>query len=261
MSDSIGNYETIRVQPHHGGQIVTIKLASPPGNVLEARMMAEICGCLDTLGQDRNLKALVFEGEGKHFCFGASVPEHVKEKAPEMISAFHGMFKKLLALKIPTIAVVRGQCLGGGMELASFCSFIIAEPSAKFGQPEIQLAVFPPVAALILPRIIGQLRADDLVLTGRTIDATTAREWGLVHTVADDAAKALDEFVEQHILPKSALSLKFACRAVRNGWYKNLESELDEMEDLYVNQLMDTFDANEGIGAFLEKRAPEWRNQ
>ena len=164
------------------------------------------------------------------------------------------------ALRGP-VAVVRGQCLGGGMELASFCSFIIAEPSAKFGQPEIQLAVFPPVAALILPKIVGQLRADDLVMTGRTIDAATAKEWGLVNTVTEDAAKTLDEFIEQHILPKSAQSLRYANRAVRSSWYKNLPAELDEMEHLYVKELMETFDANEGINAFLEKRAPEWRNK
>lgn len=260
MPDSIGNYEKIRVQYHHDGQMLSIRLASPPGNVLDAQMMGEIGACLDDEARDPRVKALVFQGDGKHFCFGASVPEHIKEKAPEMISGFHGMFKKLLSVQIPTIALVRGQCLGGGMELASFCSFIIAEPSAKFGQPEIQLAVFPPVAALLLPRIVGQLRADDLVLTGRTIDATTAHQWGLVHTVAEDASKELDDFLEQHILPKSARSLKFANIAVRSSWYKNLAKELDEMEHLYVKELMETFDANEGINAFLQKRAPEWKN-
>jgi cyclohexa-1,5-dienecarbonyl-CoA hydratase len=177
-----------------------------------------------------------------------------------MISGFHGLFKKLLGCQIPIIALVRGQCLGGGMELALFSNFIFAEPSAKFGQPEIQLAVFPPVAALLLPEIVGQLRADDLVLTGRSIDAATAQAWGLVHEVAENGQEALEAFLQKQILPKSASSLRMANRAVRSSWYRDLGERLDEMERLYVNELMETEDANEGIGAFLEKRKPSWKN-
>ena len=224
-------------------------------------LMGEIVACLDREGSDERLKAIVFKAEGKHFCFGASVAEHQKGQAPEMIRGFHTMFKKLLKCRVPTAAVVRGQCLGGGMELVSFLSFIIAESSAKFGQPEIQLGVFPPVAALILPEIVGQLRADDLVITGRSIDAATAREWGLVSQVAEDGEQALEDLLEKHILPRSASSLRFASEAVRSSWHERLPERLDNMERLYVAKLMETHDANEGIASFLEKRTPEWKNR
>ena len=146
------------------------------------------------------------------------------------------------------------------MELAGFCNFIIAQPSARFGQPEISLGVFPPVAAVIFPSIIGQLRADDLILTGRSIDAQTAHNWGLVHEVAEDANEAVEKFITKRILPKSASSLKHAVRAARSGWITTLGVKLDEMEHLYVKELMETADANEGITSFLEKRTPIWKN-
>ena len=254
--------EKIKVRREHDGQVLRIVLAAPPGNVLDAQMMGEIVACIDEEAAHPGLKAIVFEGEGKHFCFGASVPEHVKEKAPEMIRGFHGMFKKLLATAIPTFALVRGQCLGGGMELAAFCHFILAEPGAKLGQPEIQLAVFPPVAALILPDLVGQAHADDLVLTGRSVDAATAHAWGLVHAVCESAEKTLEEeLLAKHLLPKSARSLRLANRASRSRWYESLPSRLDAMEKLYVGVLMETADANEGIEAFLAKRPPQYVNR
>jgi cyclohexa-1,5-dienecarbonyl-CoA hydratase len=258
--DSVQNYEKIKTAWAHEGQVLRIVLASPPANILDGQTMSEIRSCVRQAAEEKSLKAIVFEGEGKHFCFGASVQEHVKEKAGEMITGFHGMFKDLLETRIPLIALVRGQCLGGGMELALFCSFIVAEPRAKFGQPEIQLGVLPPVAAAILPGVIGQSRADDMILTGRSIDAETARQWGLVHTVAEDAEAAVDALLKEHILPKSASSLKFAYAAARAGWFMSLSSTLDKMEHLYVNELMETLDANEGIASFLEKRKPAWKN-
>ena len=254
------HYQKISVSFTHDGAVLRIILATPPANILDAATMAEIVDCLDKEAGSKQIRAIVFEGEGKHFCFGASVEEHQKEQAPAMISGFHGLFKKLLATEIPLIALVRGQCLGGGMELAAFCSFIIAEPSAKFGQPEIQLAVFPPVAALILPGIIGQARADDMVLTGRSIDAATALNWGLVCEVAEDGEAALQALLKKQFLPKSASSLRFAYRAVRSTWFKDLGAALDEIEHLYVKELMESADANEGIMSFLEKRKPDWKN-
>jgi cyclohexa-1,5-dienecarbonyl-CoA hydratase len=254
------NYEKIKTTWTYDRQVLRILLASPPANILDGQTMSEISTCIKRETAEKSLKAIVFEGEGKHFCFGASVQEHVKERAAEMIGGFHGMFKELLASRIPLIALVRGQCLGGGMELAAFCSFIIAEPRARFGQPEIQLGVLPPVAAAILPGIIGQSRADDMILTGRSIDAQTAREWGLVHIVAEDAEAALDNLLKEQFLPKSASSLKFAYAASRAAWFKSLGSILDGMEHLYVKELMESKDANEGIASFLEKRKPEWKN-
>ena len=258
--ETTDSYKKIKVASAHDGQVLRIVLASPPANILDGKTMAEIRECMSSAARSPEVKAVVFEGEGKHFCFGASVQEHVKERAPEMIGGFHGMFKDLLSTSIPMIALVRGQCLGGGMELALYCSFIIAEPTARFGQPEIQLGVLPPVAAALLPGIVGQSRADDMILTGRSIDAQTAKDWGLVHMVAEDVEGALEQFLKNHILPKSASSLKIALKASRAGWARSLGATLDEMERLYVDVLMETFDANEGIASFLEKRKPQWQN-
>jgi len=178
-----------------------------------------------------------------------------------MIRNFHLLFKTILSLGTPTAAIVRGQCLGGGMELASFCNFIFADPKAWFGQPEISLGVFPPVAAAILPGIIGQGHADDIIITGKSIDAATAQQWGLVHTISENCSELFNEFLEKQILPKSAESLRFANRASRMSWVKNLNTALDNMERFYVDELMETDDANEGINSFLEKRKPQWKNR
>lgn len=254
-------YKKIVVNQTCEGQVLRIILSSPPGNVLDALMISELHDCLDEQAGDQSLKAIVIEGEGKHFCFGAKVEDHLKENASKMISGFHGIFKKLLACLTPTIALVRGQCLGGGMELATFCNFVIAEPGARFGQPEIQLGVFPPVAAAILPDLIGQSRADDLIISGRSLKAETAFSWGLVHAVEASAELALEKLLATAILTKSASSLRLANRVARWTWHRDLPTRLDEMERFYINELMETKDANEGIAAFLGKRPPIWKNR
>jgi len=205
----------------------------------------------------------VFEGEGKHFSFGASVPEHTKDKAAMMLKAFHGMFYQLTAMATPTMAVVRGQCLGGGMELALFCNFIVADTTAKFGQPEIVLGVFPPPASVMLPRKVGQTYADDIALTGRSLDAAESFRIGLVSLLVEegDAWEAAKKWIETHILPKSASCLRIANKAARTQFFEGILNDLPKMEALYLKELMESHDANEGINAFLEKRKPEWTNE
>jgi cyclohexa-1,5-dienecarbonyl-CoA hydratase len=203
----------------------------------------------------------VFQGEGDHFSFGASVPEHQKEFVPHMLATFHDLFRTLIAINKPCIALVRGQCLGGGFELAMFCHWIFAAENAKFGQPEINLAVFPPVASLILPHLIGQSAADDLVLSGRSLTAQEAKQMGLVYSVSADPQIALEDFLAQHILPKSATALQFAARASRYEMHQAFLQNLEALEKMYVQQLMETADANEGIKAFMQKRKPIWKNQ
>jgi len=259
MSDA--EFEKIEVARTHDERVLRVTLATPPANILDRQTLGEIATAVDRAAAQPELRAIVFAAAGKHFSFGASVEEHRKEAAPAMIRSFHAVFKKLLACPVPTIAVVRGQCLGGGMELVTFCNFIIAEPSARFGQPEIVLAVFPPVAAAVLPRLVGQARADDLILTGRVIDAETAKQWGLVFAVGDDAEAELEGLLSEHLLPKSAIALRFANRAGRAQWNVAVAAELDAMEKLYVEELMATEDAVEGIESFLAKRSPEWKDR
>src|SRR4030042_4822442 len=141
----------ISVEKHFDGAVTKIILNSPKANILEAAMLGEILCALAGMSNDKDLKLIVFEGVGKHFSFGASVQEHTKENSAMMLHSFHGMFHQLVRLAVPTMAVVRGQCLGGGMELALFCNFIVADRTAMFGQPEIILGVFPPPASVLLP--------------------------------------------------------------------------------------------------------------
>lgn len=257
MTDRNGD-GSVRAELREGERVLHLLLDAPKGNLLDARMIAGLGEALARHGASPMLRALVFEGRGAHFSFGASVAEHTKAEAPAMLTALHGLFRSLAALAIPTVAVVRGACLGGGLELAGWCSWVFASPEATFGQPEIKLGVFPPMASLILPWRLGGGRALDLCVSGRTIDASEARSIGLVHTVAADPGEAARAFVAEHLLPRSGSSLRMAERAARAGIEALLRDRLPTLERLYLQELMATPDANEGIAAFLERREPRW---
>jgi len=254
------NYKRIRVEQWFDNAVRVIILANGKGNIIDKEMMKEIGDTLDLAEKDSDLKAILFRGDGGHFSFGASVPEHVKEAAPVMLREFHSIFRRIIDMAIPSIAIIHGQCLGGGMELALFSNWIFADEHARFGQPEIGLAVFAPVASLLLPSLIGQSAADDLLITGRSVSATHAKAMGLIHDVSSDPEKNARFFIEQHLLPKSAKALRFAVRASRFQFSQNFLHHLQRLETMYLNELMNTSDANEGIQAFLEKRTPHWKN-
>jgi cyclohexa-1,5-dienecarbonyl-CoA hydratase len=257
-------YRLITCEEFFDGTVVKIVLNSPKANILEAAMLGETNAALNALAGQKNLRLIVFEGAGKHFSFGASVQEHTKENAAMMLKAFHAVFYRLAAMATPTMAVVRGQCLGGGMELALFCNCIVADKTAVFGQPEIVLGVLPPPASVMLPRKVGQSHADDLVLTGRSIDAVEAYRIGLVNVLAADGQDAWDAataWIQAHLLLKSASSLRIANRAVRMDFFRRVLDDLPRMEALYLKDLMESHDANEGINAFLEKRKPQWTHE
>ena len=160
-------------------------------------------------------------------------------------------------LSIPAVAKISGQCLGGGLELALMCNVLFADKTAKLGQPEINLGVFPPPASILMPLKLGYARAEELLLTGKSISAEEAKTIGLVNEVLEDK-KALEEhinkWIEDYILPKSASSLRMAVKATRIKFNHILGNFLPQLENLYVNQLMQTHDANEGIESFIEKR-------
>lgn len=257
-------YRLITCEKHFDGAVLKIILNAPKANVLEAAMLQEIAHALDSLAADKNLKLIVFEGAGKHFSFGAAVPEHTKDKAAMMLKAFHHVFYRLTDLAVPTMAVVRGQCLGGGMELALFCNFIVADRTAWLGQPEIVLGVFPPPASVMLRFKVGQSRADEMILTGASVDAQEAHRIGLVNILAgenEDAWESVVPWIEKHILPKSAASLRTANKGARLAFFRAIREDLPRMEALYLKELMESCDANEGIAAFMEKRKPQWKNE
>ncbi len=257
----MAEFNKIKIDLSHEEQVLNLTLNAPKGNVLDKEMMIELTQAVQEQGQRPSVKALVFLGEGKHFSFGASVPEHQKEFVEEMLKTFHQFFRTLIATSKPTLAVVRGQCLGGGLELAAFCNWIFASDDAMFGQPEIKLAVFPPVASLVLPHRIGQSAADDLLMSGRSISAQEAKQSGLVHSISLEPEKELSEFISKHILPKSAVALKYTVKSTRYAMHQAFLKNIDAVEKMYVQDLMETEDANEGIAAFMEKRRPIWKNR
>ena len=256
--------EKVKVEYQYESSVARVFLNAPKGNVIDMKMMQELHGLLAEFESMKDLKLITFEGEGNHFSFGASVEEHKKEKAGKMLENFHLLFYSLIKLGIPTAAKVWGQCLGGAMELCLMCNFIFADKTAKFGQPEIILGVFPPPASLLLPLKIGSAKAEDLLLTGNTISAEEAKVYGFANEVFDDRdslSAGIDAFVNEHILPKSASSLRYAVRASRTIFNRVIIEELKKLENMYVNELMETDDANEGILSFLEKRKQVWKNK
>lgn len=255
--------EKVKLSFTHNNTIARILLDDGKGNVLDNIMMLDILDCLEQFKANPDIKLITFQGAGKHFSFGASVEEHTMELAGTMLRTFHKIFMELMELQIPTLAKISGQCLGGGMELALMCSVMMADQSAKMGQPEIVLGVFPPPASILLPEKIGLARAEELLLTGRSIDAEEALRIGLFHALYENKEmldEGADAWIEKYIVPKSASSLRFAEGAARIKLNHVLGNFLPQLERMYTMQLMQTKDANEGINAFLEKRTPQWVN-
>jgi cyclohexa-1,5-dienecarbonyl-CoA hydratase len=253
-------YEHIETGFHDG--LGTVTLNRPPVNVLNIAMMEEINGVLEAWRGKKDLKAVLFNAKGKCFSAGVDVGEHMGDLAPKMIGVFHGMFRLMDRLGVPTLASVYGSCLGGGCELAIFCDLVVSSDDAKYGQPEIQVGVFPPIAAQIMPRIIGRKAAMDLILSGRIISAQEALNMGLVNQVVpkEELEAATGAFLKPY-LKMSAEVLRKTRKAVMAGLLDDLEPSLKVIEGIYLDELMKTADAQEGLKAFLEKRKPEWKNE
>ena len=250
----------IRLEALDGGAIWRAVLNTPKANILDIEKCDILSEIFTQARRETGLKAIVIEGEGPHFSFGASVPEHLPDRIQAMLSGFHGLFYRILDSNLVTLAAVRGQCLGGGMELAIFCNRLFASPDAHFGQPEIMLGVIAPVASVMLSERIGRGRAEDLCLSGRSVTAEDGLAMGLVDEVAADPGAAALAYARKHLLPKSASSLRVAVQAVRGGFDERFRNELARVEQLFLEDLMSTADAREGLQAFLEKREPEWKN-
>ncbi|HSB60906.1 MAG TPA: enoyl-CoA hydratase/isomerase family protein [Vicinamibacteria bacterium] len=241
------------------GAVARILLRRPPLNVLNLEMIRELNRALRDVRPESGLRALVLAAEGKAFSAGVSVEDHLPDNAGDMLGAFHETFRQLRTLCCPTIAAVQGAALGGGCELACFADWVIASESATFGLPEIKLGAFPPIAAVHFPHRIGLARTLQLILSGDTLPAREAERIGLVDRVvpAADLPAALEEAV-QRLREKSGPALRLAKRAVLLGSGRDFDAALADVERLFLEKLMKTRDAEEGLRAFLEKRAPQW---
>jgi cyclohexa-1,5-dienecarbonyl-CoA hydratase len=235
-----------------------ITLADPPLHILDIALLGELREAIAGVRPDRHCLILDARGE-KAFSAGASVQDHLGDRVAAMLGAFHDCFRMLARLDLVTVALVRGVALGGGCELALACDFVLASDRARFGQPEINLGVFPPVAAWQLSRQTSPRRGLELLLTGDPIDAATAERLGLVNAVfplPDFEAKS-NEWLDR-LYRQSASSLRLAKRAFRLAQADDFEARLSAVERLYLDELMHTSDANEGLNAFMEKRKPAW---
>jgi len=251
----------LHVELEKDGALLRLRLSRPKANIVDAAMIAALRAALDEHLSGAGLRGVLLEAEGPHFSFGASVEEHLPGSAAAMLRELHALILQFVASPVPVLVAVRGQCLGGGLELAAAGHRIFAAPGATLGQPEIKLAVFAPAASCLLPERIGLSRAEDLLFSGRGIGAEEAHRIGLVDALSDDPSAAALAYFEEHLAKRSACSLRFAVRAARFDFVYRIRRKLAEVERLYLAELMATHDAVEGLTAFLAKRPPVWEDR
>ncbi|MBI3650335.1 MAG: enoyl-CoA hydratase/isomerase family protein [Acidobacteria bacterium] len=247
-----------------GNRVARIIFARPPLNVFTIAMMKEVLDAVNQISKMNEVCAIVFAATpgSKAFSAGVSIEEHRAETAYQMLESFHGIFRALQLIAKPVLALVVGGALGGGCELVAYADIVIATPTARFGQPEIKLGLFPPAACVMLPRVIGEKRARELILTGELFSAETARALGLVsHVVAENELENKAEQILNHLRQLSIPALTTAQRAINETRDLPFDEALKHAETIYLNELMSYKDPAEGIEAFIAKRPPNWKHK
>jgi cyclohexa-1,5-dienecarbonyl-CoA hydratase len=245
-------------------RVARIIFARPPLNVLTIAMMREIADAINQIGRMNDICAIVFSAmpDSKAFSAGVSIEEHRAETVYQMLSSFHEIFHALNRVSKPVMVLVIGGALGGGCELVAFADIVIAAQSARFGQPEIKLGVFPPAACVMLPRVIGEKRARELILTGELFSAEAARALGLVnYVVAENELESKAEQILSHLRQLSSPALETARRAMNETRGLPFDEAIKHAENIYLNDLMSYKDPAEGIEAFIAKRPPHWKHK
>lgn len=248
-----------------GDSLLWITLNSK-GNIITTKMMLEILEAISNQEKNDNLKLIVIQGSKQNFSYGASIEEHKKENAVAMLKTLHKLALKIACSEVPVAALVEGKCLGGAFELVLCCHFVFATEDSSMGCPEIKLGVFPPILAAIGPEILGLSLTEKMVLTGKSITPGLGKETSFLTEVFVKNKKIENEFenwFKINIEPVSAFSLKQACVATRrsSGFLDRFKTSLLIAEKQYIGQLINSFDGNEGINAFTEKRTPKWQNK
>ncbi|OGA99294.1 MAG: cyclohexa-1,5-dienecarbonyl-CoA hydratase [Burkholderiales bacterium RIFCSPHIGHO2_12_FULL_61_11] len=250
----------LKVWLDRDGALLRLRLSRPKANIVDAAMIAALHAAFDAHRGTHGLRGVLLDAEGAHFSFGASVEEHLAERCAAMLTALHALIITMVEFPVPILTAVRGQCLGGGLEVALAGGSIFSSPDSRFGQPEMNLGVFAPAASVLLPLRVNQPNAEDLLFSGRSVSAEEARVMGLVQSVADDPEAAALAYFDAQLAPKSAAALACAVAAVRGPLIRDLRARLSGVEALYLDRLMKTRDANEGLAAFLARRAPTWEH-
>ena len=252
------SYSSLRLERE--GAVARLTLDRPPVNVLDIATMLEMSRALREVEADPEVSVVLVRGEGRAFCAGVDVEDHSADQTEVMLDVFHGVVLQLMELPCPVVAAVNGAALGGGCELMLAADVVFARAGAKMGQPEILLGVFPPVAAALLPRLIGRQRAMDLILSGRTLKAEEALAMGLVSRVIppDHFAAEVDEYVTG-LASLSRPVLRLAKATARECLELSPQKAVHRAEKRYLRELMALEDPHEGLAAFLEKRSPVWK--
>jgi cyclohexa-1,5-dienecarbonyl-CoA hydratase len=251
----------LKVWTERDDALLRLRLARPKANLVDAAMIAALDEALAAARRRTVLRGVLLDAEGPHFSFGASVEEHLPGRCEAMLSSLHALLLAMLEFPVPILVAVRGQCLGGGLELTLAGGSIFAAPDAQLGQPEMKLGVFAPAASCLLPYRVNQPAAEDLLFSGRSVSGEEARAIGLVQALSPDPEAAALAYFDAHLAPKSGAALACALVAARASLVADVRRRFTEVERLYVGTLMKTRDANEGLAAFLAKRPPQWEHR
>jgi cyclohexa-1,5-dienecarbonyl-CoA hydratase len=243
------------------GRLLRIRLNRPKANLIDAAMIAALDGALVEHLKNPSLAAMLLDAEGPHFSFGASVEEHLPTQCAAMLQGIHQLLVRLVEAPVPVLVAVRGQCLGGGLEVALAGHLIFVAPDAVLGQPEMKLGVFAPAASCLLPELVGPARAIDLLLSGRNVSGTEAAAMGMICAAAADPERAALDYFGEHLKPKSSSSLRYAVKAARFDYAARVRAKIASVERTYLDELMKTHDAVEGLEAFVGKRAAQWQHR
>lgn len=243
------------------GRLLRLSLNRPKANLIDADMIAAVDAALaEHLGND-GISAVLLDAQGPHFSFGASVEEHLPNRCVEMLRSIHGLVLRMVESPVPILVAAHGQCLGGGLELALAGHLLFVAPDASLGQPEMKLGVFAPAASCLLPELIGPQYAFDLLISGRSITGARAAEIGVAFQAAAEPTRAALAYFDEHIQPKSTSSLRHAVRAARLDYAARVRAKIAAVERLYLDELMNTHDAVEGLESFIAKRAAQWKHR
>lgn len=242
--------------------IARLVLDHPPANVLSVELMEEMNSALESMEYQRDIKLVVLSAAGRYFSPGFDIADHLGDRGYLMLEGFRRIFENLAKVDKPVLCVVAGPALGAGSILAAGCDMVLAGASAKFGHPEVRGGVFNPVAAALLPRMVGRKRAAEMLLTGQGLSAAEAERVGLVsRVVPDDKLEAEAAVVIQRFQEGSAAILQLTRRAMGSGLQSHVLDAIRHAEDVYLNQLMATEDAEEGLKAVMGKRKPVWKDR
>ena len=243
------------------GRLLRLRLSRPKTNLVDAAMITALDTALAEHGGNGQLSAAFLDAEGPHFSFGASVEEHLPGQCAAMLAGLHRLVLRMVEFPVPLLVAVRGQCLGGGLEVALSGHLMFVAPDATLGQPEMKLGVFAPAASCLLPELIGPVRSFDLLVSGRSVTGAQAAAMGIAHEAAADPEHAALAYFEEHLKPKSASSLRFAVKAARLDYIARVKDKIRAVERLYLDELMATHDAVAGLEAFIAKRQPQWQHR